>query len=302
MRLLFYVYVSVIPLNSEKTQEVCSFMKNLFIGAAMGAALLSMQSAEAATFRKVAEFDVPEANQAVCVDKENFYAINNRTIAKYEKHSGRLVEKWEGAKDGQIKHLDSGLVMDGKIYCAHSNYPQWPMTSSVEVWNAATMKHLATHSFGIHWGSLTWLDWHDGFWWSGFANYEKPYGPNKTPYGFKACTTIVKFDKNWQRQEAWVLPQKILERLDDMSNSGGSWGPDGYLYLSGHDPMEVYKCRLPQMGSIIELVEILPLDIRGQGIAWDRSDVKTLYGIIRASKEEKVAGKTHKVTVSVMED
>ena len=66
--------------------------------------------------------------------------------------------------------------------------------------------------------------------------------------------------------------------------------------------MEVYKCRLPQMGSIIELVEILPLDIRGQGIAWDRSDVKTLYGIIRASKEEKAAGKTHKVTVSVMED
>lgn len=49
-------------------------------------------------------------------------------------------------------------------------------------------------------------------------------------------------------------------------------------------------------------MEILPLDIRGQGIAWDRSDVKTLYGIIRASKEEKAAGKTHKVTVSVMED
>ncbi|MGI6075520.1 MAG: hypothetical protein ACOYD9_04050 [Pyramidobacter sp.] len=277
-------------------------MKKAFIGAAACVVLLSVQPAEATTFKKVMEFDINEANQAVCVDEENFYAIDNRVIAKYEKRTGRLIDKWEGPKDGQIKHLDSGMVMNGKIYCAHSNYPEWPMTSSVEVWDTATMKHVATHSFGIHWGSLTWLDWHDGSWWSAFANYEKPYGPNKSPYGYKARTTIVKFDKNWQWQEAWVLPQEILERLGDMSNSGGSWGADGYLYLSGHDNKEVYKCKIPQMGSVVELMEIIPLDIRGQGIAWDRSEAKNLYGIIRATKAEKAAGKTHKVTVSVIED
>ena len=277
-------------------------MKKLLVGAAACAVFLSIQPVEAVSFRKVEEFDVPEANQAVCVDKEHFYAINNRVIAKYEKHTGKLVAKWEGPKDGQIKHLDSGMVMDGKMYCAHSNYPEWPMTSSVEVWDVATMKHVATHSFGVHWGSLTWLDWHDGYWWSAFANYEKPYGPNGSPYGYKACTTIVKFDKNWQWQEAWVLPKTILDRLEDMSNSGGSWGPDGYLYLSGHDPKEVYKCRIPEMGSVIDLVEIIPLDIRGQGIAWDRSGPKTIYGMIRATKAEREQGKTHKVTVSVMED
>ena len=64
----------------------------------------------------------------------------------------------------------------------------------------------------------------------------------------------------------------------------------------------MYKCRIPEMGSVIDLVEIIPLDIRGQGIAWDRSEPKTIYGMIRATKDERAAGKTHKVTVSVLED
>lgn len=277
-------------------------MKKVLGAAVVLAACALCAPASAASFKQTAEFKVPEANQAVCVDKDYFYAIDNRVIAKYDKHTGTLVAKWEGEKGGPIKHLDSGLVVDGKIICAHSNYPEWPMTSSVEVWDAASLKHVSSHSLGIHWGSLTWIDWHDGFWWVGFANYDKPYGPDKTPYGYKVCTTLVKFSKDWQWQEAWVLPKAILDRLEQMSNSGGSWGADGYLYLSGHDPAEVYKCRLPEMGSEIELVEIIPVNIRGQGIAWDRSDPKKLYGIIRATKAEKAAGAVHKVTVSELSE
>ena len=180
------------------------------------------------------------------------------------------------------------MVIQGVIYCAHSNYSQYPMTSSVEMFDAASLKHIGTHSFGIHWGSLTWLDWHENAWWAGFANYDQPYGPNGTLYGGKVNTTIVKFDHKWQFQEAWILPKVILDKFELMSNSGGSWGPDGYLYLSGHDPAEVYKVRLPQAGSIIELVEIIPLTIKGQGIAWDRSipgkNAGMLYGIVRANR------------------
>ncbi|MCR4427699.1 MAG: hypothetical protein NUW23_16255 [Firmicutes bacterium] len=172
------------------------------------------------------------------------------------------------------------------------------MTSSIEIWNAETMEHIGSHSFGIHWGSATWVDWHDRYWWVTFANYDRPHGPNGTPYGYKVCTTLVKFDERWQWLEAWVLPKSILNRLADMSNSGGSWGPDGFLYLSGHDPAEVYKCKLPRAGSVLELVEIIPLNIRGQGIAWDRSDPGVIYGIIRATKQEREAGMTHRVTVS----
>jgi hypothetical protein len=99
-----------------------------------------------------------------------------------------------------------------------------------------------------------------------------------------------------------VLPKSVLDKFEAMSNSGGSWGPDGYLYLSGHDPAEIYKMRLPSAGSVLELVDTIPMNIRGQGIAWDRSDRGVIFGIVRASAKEKAAGGTHKVTVFRLAD
>lgn len=56
-----------------------------------------------------------------------------------------------------------------------------------------------------------------------------------------------------------------------MSNSGGSFGPDGWLYITGHDATEVYVMKLPSAGSILTWVATIWLpDIAGQGIAWDR--------------------------------
>ena len=247
--------------------------------------------------KQIGEFVVPEANQGVGVDDQYFYAVDNQTIAKYDKKTGKLVKKWQGEKKGPIIHLDSAMLMDGKIYCAHSNYNEWPMTSSVEIWDAETMEHIGNHSFGIHWGSLTWVDFYNGHWWMTFANYDKPYGPGKTPYGYKAATQMVKFSADFKFEQSWVLPKAILDRFEDMSNSGGSWGPDGYLYLSGHDPAEIYRMRLPKAGSVLELVDVIPMNIRGQGIAWDRSERGVIYGIIRATDKEKSAGGNHKVTV-----
>ncbi|MDR3561444.1 MAG: cycloisomerase [Negativicutes bacterium] len=244
-------------------------------------------------FRETAVFDVPEANQAVAVDEKYFYAIDNQTIGKYDKITGKQVATWKGSKDGPIIHLDSGVVVDGKLYCAHSNYPDSPMVSSVEIWDTQSLKHIATHSFGIHWGSLTWIDRHEGYWWVLFANYNKVFGASNTPYGNVYNTTLVKFDDNWQWQEAWTLPAKLLPKFEIMSCSGGSWGPDGQLYLSGHDPAEVYVMKLPEAGSVLEWLDTIPLDIRGQGIAWDHSAPGSIYGIIRAKRQ---------VTVSVLTD
>ena len=39
------------------------------------------------------------------------------------------------------------------------------------------------------------------------------------------------------------------------------------------------------------------MNIRGQGIAWDRSQPGMIYGIIRAIAKERAAGIGHKVTV-----
>jgi hypothetical protein len=246
---------------------------------------------------QVGEFAVKEANQGVGVDSRHFYAIDNQVIAKYDKATGKLVKKWEGDKKGPILHLDSAMLMNGKLYAAHSNYPDWPMTSSVEIFDAETMQPLASHSFGIQWGSLTWVDWHQDHWWMTFANYDKPFGPDKSPYGRKATTQMVKFTPDFKYVQSWVLPKELLDRFEDMSNSGGSWGPDGFLYLTGHDPAELYRMRLPKMGSVLEVVDVIPMNVRGQGIAWDRSQPGVIYGIVRATAKERAAGTGHKVTV-----
>jgi hypothetical protein len=263
------------------------------LGLALG---LAAGAAAAPALEQIAEFKVPEANQGVGVDARHFYAVDNTVIGKYDKATGVLVKKWQGGKSGPVLHLDSAMVMDGRLYAAHSNYPDWPMTSSLEIFDVETMEHVGTHSFGIQWGSLTWVDWHAGHWWMTFANYDRLLGPGKTPYGHKANTVMVKFTKDLQPVQSWTLPKAILDRFEDMSNSGGSWGPDGDLYLSGHDPAEIYRMRLPKAGSVLELVAVLTMNIRGQGIAWDRSQPGVIYGIVRATQKERADGGGHKVT------
>lgn len=260
-------------------------------------AALAPPAQAAPALEQVGEFAVPEANQGVGVDAGHFYAVDNRSIGKYDKRTGALVKKWQGPKDGAIEHLDSAMLMDGRLYAAHSNYPKWPMTSSVEIFDAATMEHVGSHSFGIQWGSLTWIDWHEGHWWMTFANYDRLLGPGKTPYGHKANTVMVKFNRSFQPLQSWTLPRVLLDKFEDMSNSGGSWGPDGFLYLTGHDPAELYRMRLPKAGSVLELVDVIPMNVRGQGIAWDRAEPGMIYGIIRATAKERAAGGSHKVTV-----
>lgn len=278
-------------------------MMKSFVRAALPIVSLLVSSSAFAqvTLTEIAEFNVPEANQGVGVDESYFYAVDNQQIAKYTK-TGTLVAKWQGPSTGPIIHLDSATVIDGKIYAAHSNYRTFPMTSSIEVWDAKTMQHIGSHSLGIRLGSLTWLDKHDGHWWGTFANYDvlgkNPDGSASTlPYGGKINTTMVKFDRNWQVEQAWILPITLLNKFADMSNSGGSWGPDGSLYLTGHDPAEVYKIRFPEAGSVLEVDQTIPANIRGQGIAWDHSTPGILYGIIRATSTELANGGSHRVVV-----
>jgi hypothetical protein len=232
----------------------------------------------------VARFVVKDARQAVAVDATAFYAIDNRVIAKFDKKTGAQLARWEGEKDGPIIHMDSGAVLDGKLYTAHSNYPSWPMTSSIEVWDTATLKHLQSYSFGIDRGSLTWIDRDaSGTWWGAFANYNRVFDKSPVAYGNKYNTQVVRFTSDWHVAEAWVLPDKLVEKFGDMSNSGGSWGPDGKLYITGHDNTELYVMELPKMGSVLRWIGTIPVNLAGQGIAFDRSDSGVLYGIIRRS-------------------
>ena len=233
-------------------------------------------------FREIRYFPAQEARQGVAVDDAYVYVVGSQRIGKYDKETGERVAEWVGDESGPIIHLDSGVIVDGKLYCAHSNYPELPMTSSVEIWDAATLEHLGNHSFGIYRGSCTWVDCYDGHWWAAFAHYEK--WKKDTGKGTE-CSSVVKFGEDWRELGSWVLPDSVVGRMRPMSNSGGSWGPDSLLYCTGHDYPEVYALRIPEQGSVLELVEVVPLDVYGQGIAWDRTWKNMIYGIRKKDRE-----------------
>ena len=248
--------------------------------------IASVATAQGRIAKEVHRFKAKEAKQGVAVDENFVYVVGSQQIAKYDKKTHKKVAHWKGPEDGPIQHLDSGVIYKGKIYCSHSNYPGVPMTSSVEIWDAKSLEHVENHNFGIGWGSCTWIDRHDGYWWVGFAQYEK--WKHATGKGTE-WTTVVKMDDNWRSLEEWVLPNEIVEKMRPMSNSGGSWGPDGLLYLTGHDHEEFYAMQLPSKGSTLELVEIVPIKSFGQGIAWDHGEKGIVYGI---RKKERVVIKS----------
>lgn len=227
--------------------------------------------------REIRKFRVETAQQGVAVDRDHFYVINNSSITKHQKEDGRQIARWDGSAEG-IKHLNSGTVIKGKLYCANSNFPAQPMAGSIEIFDARTLKHIGSHSFGIGNGSVTWIDEKDGFWWVGFAHYS---GRHAAEGKDTRWTTLVKYSKDWAQIEAWIFPENIIEEFKPMSNSGASWGKDGYLYCTGHDKEELYVMKLPKSGYTLEHVKTIPTTIHGQGIAIDRS-VKSklvIYGI-----------------------
>jgi hypothetical protein len=218
-----------------------------------------------------------EARQGIAVDAEYFYTVNSTGIGKYNKTTGSFITEWKDTS-GRIIHLDGGVVVKNRLYCAHSNFPGIPMTSSIEIFSAKDLNHLGSHSFGIKYGSCTWADFYNNSWWVCFAHYDQ----------FKSLinkgtewTVLVRFDYSWNEKESWTFPQKIISELKPMSASGGSWGPDGQLYVTGHDSAKVYILQLPDTGSILENKGSVKIGSHGQGIAWDRSDAGKLYGIIR---------------------
>ena len=234
------------------------------------------------SFDVVRRLPAEEARQGVAVGRDHFYAVGNRTIGKYRKLDGRRVAVWQGAEDGPITHLNSGIVIGDRIYAAHSNYPDVPMESSIEIFDADTLAHEKTRSFGVFAGSATWVDRHAGSWWVGFANYE---GRGGTPGQGPEHTQIVEIDDRWRPLRHYTFPPRVVERFGTRSNSGGVWGPDGLLYTTGHDAAELYVLALPAEGSVLELVEIVPVEAAGQGIALDPEDTSLLYTIIKRNRE-----------------
>lgn len=237
------------------------------------------------------EFSSVDAIQGVAVDAQSVYALSSRHISRHDKHTGESMLRWtRPAHDTTIVHLDSGVVHDGRLYTAHSDWPVVPTSSSVEVWRTDTLEHVASHPFGTRRGSFTWLDRYAGTWWGTFTDYGQTASEDESVATDREAlqsiegTRLVEMNDSFDIMRSWSFPSGLTLRFAPMSNSGGSWGPNGNLFLTGHDRAEAYEVVLPATGSVVEWIDTVLLPgIEGQGIAWDRSvSGDVLYGLNRS--------------------
>ncbi len=228
-------------------------------------------------YEELRRYPAAEAHQGVAVDDGHFYAISNCAIGKYRRDNGERVAGWEEAKGGRLKHLNAGVVLDGLLFCAHSNYPEQPAQSSVEVWQTADLQHRQTIDLSHEPGSLTWFDRRGAFWYACFAEYAKTGDP--------ANTRLVQLDKDWRRLAELRFPREAVVRFGASSASGGGFGPAGYLYFSGHDARELYLVDLPENATAPVWLGALPVSAPGQAFAWDPTAPGQVFAIERKTRE-----------------
>ncbi len=232
------------------------------------------------TAKLVREYTAPEARQGVAVDERYVYAIVNTVIGKYDKQSGELLARWTSPRGGPIRHINSCYAAQGKLWCANSNFPEVPMGSSVEVLDTATMKHESSHSLGLmDEGSLTFFEpYLDGYI-AGYAHYEETGG---TGYKGSRYGAIVTYDARWRRTGGWLIPETVQAQMAPHAASGGGIGPDGLLYLLGHDRTELYVLAKPRLGPVLLHLATIDIAAEGQALAWDRTvPGRRLYAISR---------------------
>ena len=261
-----------------------TFWASLLILLVTNGASAVAQSGETADLPRLAArtlrvYEAPEADQGVAADARHFYAVDNSEIAKYEIASGRLVERWQAPDPNAIRHLNSCLAERGRLLCANSNYPLTPMGSSLEVIDADTMRHVESHSFGLREeGSITFVDRYLTGWLTGFAHYDGNGGVKFKDHTFSGLVT---FDAEWRRTGGWLFPQSVLQRMAPYAASGGAIGPDGWLYLLGHDRPEMYVVARPKMGPALVHIATIDLEAEGQAFSWAQDGSRTIFTVDR---------------------
>ena len=219
--------------------------------------------------KSVQRFHAPQANQAAAADTKFFYAIGSRGITKYDRNTGEVVAK----SSGKAKHLNSGYFHQGKLLCAHSNFPTLPEQSEVLSLDPKTMRLTVYRDLGNPGGSLTWVVQKKGSWWCNFAKYGKK----------NAETFVIKYDNHWKEIARYTYPQKLINQLGKYSISGGIWVGEE-LWVTGHDDPFLFRLSLPKKGSEFFYLGKTKVPFTGQGFATD-PETGGLVGINRANKE-----------------
>lgn len=261
----------------EKHIELALRDLRIKLGAVFCCLIAVMSGLSAQNFKEVQRFKAPYASQAVAVDDQYFYAIDNNHITKYTLE-GDSVTTWHEPNKERVRHINSGIVIDGKLYCAHSNFPEIPMASSIEIFDTQTLKPIQTISLGIDVGSCTWVLSGKDCWYVFFAHYERNGGQ---PGCDVSWSQLVQYDLQWKRTQAWILPKELIQEIKPTSLSGAVI-IDQVFYCTGHDAQKCYLLALPPYGMRLEWIDTISIPFCGQGIAIDA--LGNLWGIDRKNR------------------
>ncbi len=202
--------------------------------------------------QEINRYSVDHADQGVAVDYQYVYPISNQQVSKYDKLTGKKIDQWIG----NVEHLNGGIIKNNKLFLTENT------SNQIIILDPNTMKTFGKINISIN-GSLNWIDYYQNTWWGINAHYRKNLDQ----------TRLINFDQNWKSVQEWKLPNTVLERLKPFSISGGAFGPQGYLYLTGHDKKEIYVLGVPTEGNELQLIKILETTFPGQGISWDGNNL-----------------------------
>lgn len=232
------------------------------------------------SFTELRRVPAAEAKQGAAADATYLFVISNHAIGQYRKTTGERTAGWECPEGEPLIHLNAGIVHEGRLYCAHSNYPGVPNLSSVEIWDAATLRHVGSHSLGRADGSLTWIERRGERWLACFVHYGRKGGePERGP----EWSRIVEYDEQWREIGGWAFPADLVAHVGarGYAFSGGAIGPGGYLYVTGHDQPELYVLAWPEGGPSLRWVATIPIPAEGQAFGWDPVDEGVIYLLSR---------------------
>ncbi len=242
------------------------FMRIVLMGMGLCAGSVFVQ----AEWRQSRVLPAAEAKQAVAAEGQYVYAIDNKVIVRYDRRTGDRI----AVSRGEAEHLNSGFIWSGKLYSAHSNYPQKPERSEIKELDLKTMEMSVFHSFGESpRGSLTVAVRENNVWWCVFAHYGLE----------NHRTVLVRYDADWREQGTWSFPASVVSDLGSFSISGGVWR-DGKFLATGHDKPVIYVLALPDTGTVLEHQKTVQTPFPGQGIAVDPV-THGLLGIHRARRQ-----------------
>lgn len=257
-----YISASVSDLAGKNVGRVAKTAAVVVAAAVFAAAASAQEELSGETVRRI---PAPEADQGAALSNTHIYAVDNSVIGKYDLKTGAKVAVYED-KERLLRHMNSCLIVEAKLMCANSNYSQLPMGSSIEIFDPESMAHVATYSLGLmDEGSLVWFDRMTGGWLVGFAHYDGEKGT-----GFKDHTyaSVITMDDEWRRTGGWLFPESVMARMAPHAASGGAIGPDGLLYVMGHDRPEMYVFAKPERGPVLEHVATIAVEAEGQAFSF----------------------------------